>query len=135
MFALLLTMTALADPTSAALPTVVAVDSTTQLTLELQYERIKLLEMETLMQESHPAVQLQKLKVLENESALYALLEKGHEIDEPHVNSYLDTLLEKTRAELANMSKLFTSNHPQRALLELRLRAIQRVQARRVLFE
>jgi hypothetical protein len=135
MFALLLAMTVLADPTSAAFPTVVAVDSTTQMTLALQYERIKLLEMETLMRASHPAVQLQKLKVLENESALYALLEKGHEIDQPHVNSCLDALLEKTRAELASKSKLFTANHPELALLELRLRAIQRVQARRELFE
>lgn len=135
MFALLLAMTLVADPSPAAMPTVIAVDSTTQLTLDLQFERIKLLEMETLMRESHPAVQLQKLRVVENEAALYALLEKGHEIDEPQVNSCLDLLLEKTRAELANKSKLFTSNHPELALLELRLRAIQRVQARRVLFE
>ena len=139
MFALLLAMTLVADPSPAAMPaampTVIAVDSTTQLTLDLQFERIKLLEMETLMRESHPAVQLQKLRVVENEAALYAMLEKGHEIDEPQVNSCLDLLLEKTRAELANKSKLFTSNHPELALLELRLRAIQRVQARRVLFE
>jgi hypothetical protein len=36
---------------------------------------------------------------------------------------------------LASKSKLFTANHPELALLELRLRAIQRVQARRELFE
>ncbi len=82
---------------ACAMPTVIAVDSTTQLTLDLQFERIKLLEMETLMRESHPAVQLQKLRVVENEAALYAMLEKGHEIDEPQVNSCLDLLLEKTR--------------------------------------
>jgi hypothetical protein len=135
MFAILLAMSVLSDPATPLAQAVVAVDSTTQLAIDLQLERIKLLEAETLMHESHPAVQLQHLDVHERQSALYALIEKGCAIDRKRVDVYLEVMLERTRAELANKSKLYSSNHPQLALLELRLRAIQCVQARRALVE
>ena len=135
MAAFLLAMTLLADPAAMAIPFPETADSATDLTIQLQLERVRLLEHEILMHESHPAVQLQGLRVREREAALYAILEKGYEIDQSRVHAKLDIMLEKTRAELAAKSKLYSSSHPELALLEVRVRAIQRIQARRTLVE
>ncbi len=135
MAAILLAMTLLADPAAMAIPFPETADSTTELTIQLQLERIRMLEHEVLMHESHPAVQLQKVKVRERETALYAMLAKGYEIDQARVHAKLDVMLELTRSELDAKSILYSPNHPELALLELRLRAIQRIQARRTLLE
>ncbi len=135
MIAFFFAATLLAVPTAVPSPPAATPDPTTQMALELQWQRIKLVEMETLMQELNPAVQLQQLRVRECETALFGMLDNGYAVDAARVAAELEALLQRTRAELASKTRLFAATNPALSLLELRVRAIERVQARRVLFE
>lgn len=135
MFASLILLALCAPQTLGISADVTGLAPTTRLAVELNVERIHLIEMQTLYQRRHPGLVRQQQRVRSRERALAGMQKMGHTVDQRRVDEVLDELLLRTQAELESARKALERANPRLALLELRLQAIGQVVARRALIE
>ena len=100
MFTPLVLLSLLAPHDIDGAPFLATADPTTQFAMQLCLARVELVEMQTLYQAEHPLLEKQQRRVRATEQSLWALRDQGYPVDEKRVDAMLDTLLQRTKAEL-----------------------------------